>query len=190
MTVFSATPPSPLCIPAPETLDVIPLAQFPRTTRLTLRVLWVAGIAAVAAWAGILQFELMSPESSGFRVFYSGVFLLPAALFILRAALVRKERAVWALFGAGALAFGAANGYYSVALQDLESPPYPSLSDALWLTCYAAFLGALMLLMRERLQKFRNSFWIDAAVGGLALASISAAILSAASACIAGMECE
>ena len=63
---------------------MIPLAQFPRTTRLTLRVLWVAGIAAVVAWAGILQFELMTPESSGFRALYSGIYLLPAALCILR----------------------------------------------------------------------------------------------------------
>ncbi|MDQ3759366.1 MAG: response regulator [Actinomycetota bacterium] len=119
----------------------------------------------------------MDRHSSGFGALYSCVGLLPAALCILRAVLVKQERAVWALFGAGLVAFAAANGYYFIALQDLESPPYPSLSDALWLSCYAAFFVALMLLMRARLKKFRGSFWIDAGVGMLALASIGAALL-------------
>jgi len=52
--------------------------------------------------------------------------------------------------------FAAAYAYYFVAIQHLESVPYLSLSDALWLCYYGGSLVALMLLMKARLQGFKT----------------------------------
>lgn len=69
---------------------------------------------------------------------------------------VREERGAWAVFGIGMAFFGAAYGHYFAFLKDLQNPPYPSLSDAVWLVYYAGAVVALLLLMRARLQHFRR----------------------------------
>ena len=156
---------------------MIPLAQLSRSARLTVRLLWVVGIGGLATFALAAAFDLGDTRGSGLQILYVCLPLVPAALCILRAALVAEERAVWAIFGAGMVLFAAGYAYYFVAIQPLESVPYPSLSDALWLCYTGGSLVALMLLMSARLQGFRRSLWIDAAVGGLALAALSAALL-------------
>jgi PAS domain S-box-containing protein len=161
-----------------EAAQLISLAKLPRLGRLAVRVLWAGGIAAFVAFAAMAKFDPVDSGSSGYEAFYSCLYLVPAALCMLRAVLVRRERAIWALFGTGMAAWSVGYGYYFIVLQHLDSPPYPSPSDALWLSFYIASFFALMLLMRARLENFRQSFWIDSAVGMLALASIGGALLA------------
>jgi PAS domain S-box-containing protein len=139
--------------------------------------LWAAGLVGLAAFVLAAGFGIGDAQAPGFEVLYVCLYLVPAALCLLRSALVREERAVWALFGVGMACWGAGYAYYFLVLQDLEVPPNPSLSDALWLAYYGSAFVALMLLTRARVRNFRRSLFIDAAVGGLALAAVSASIL-------------
>jgi len=58
-----------------------------------------------------------------------------------------------------------------------SAPSYPSLSDALWLTYYGLSLAAVLTMIRSGLSRVGRSLWIDALVGGLAVAAIAAGLL-------------
>jgi diguanylate cyclase (GGDEF)-like protein len=103
---------------------------------------------------------------------YNGLVLVAAASCILRAVRVRAGRAAWALLGAGLVAWAAAEVYYSFHLTNLEEPPYPSLSDGLWLSFYPATYIALALLVRARMREARASLWLDGLVAALAVAAV------------------
>ena len=76
-----------------------------------------------------------------------------------RAVLVREQRVAWALIGAGLISWSAADVYYTAALEQLDEPPFPSISDAGWLLFYPAVWAALVLLMRRRIREFHPSLW-------------------------------
>jgi hypothetical protein len=103
---------------------------------------------------------------------YNGLVLVSAASCIVRAIRVREHRAAWALLGAGLLAWTAAEIYSSVVLSRLDNPPYPSLSDYLWLSFYPASCVAMILLIRGRVREARASLWLDGLVAGLAVCAI------------------
>ena len=167
-----------MCPPARDArreAHIITITQFP--ARLAVGLLWVAGIAGVIAFAVGALVGYDRPLSSTVQTLYACLYAVPAALCVLRAVLVREERLAWALFGIGMACFGGGFGTYFAFYLHLASPPYPSISDALWLPYYACSAIALLLLMRSRLANFRRGMWIDAAIGGLALAAVGAALL-------------
>ena len=153
------------------------LDQFSRPVRVAIRSLWVVGGLGLVGFTigAIVGYGDASPAA--IEWLYTGLYLFPAALCLLRAALVREERGAWAAFGIGMLCFGAGYGHYFVALENLPDRPYPSLSDALWLSYYVGTFVGLLLLMRSRLRSFRGGLSIDAAVGGLAIAALASALL-------------
>jgi len=151
------------------------LDQFSRPVRVAIRSLWVVGgLGLVGFTIGPIVGYGDAPPA-GIEGPYTGLFLVPAALCIMRVVLVAQERVAWAAFAFGMLCWGAANAYYFGVVASLESAPYPSFSDALWLLAYASTFVGLLALMRARLQNFRLSMCIDAAVGGLAIAATGAA---------------
>jgi PAS domain-containing protein len=79
--------------------------------------------------------------------------------------------------GGAMLCWTGAETYYYAFLVDLRNPPYPSYSDALWLGAYAGTVLGLLALMHARLRNFRIEMAIDTAVGGLAIATVGAAVL-------------
>ena len=81
------------------------------------------------------------------------------------------------MLGLGLVAWTAGDVYYSLFLFDLDKPPLPSLSDALWLLFYPACYVAIVLLVRERVHEFRTSLWLDGLVGSLAAAALATALL-------------
>jgi len=155
----------------PDLGGVSPLA------RIAVRVLWVLGAGGLTVFAVGAAIGHDGSLPTTVKVLEICLFLVPAALCLLRAALVREERLAWACFGIGMLSWAAGYLYYFVALEDLASPPYPSPSDALWLGYYLGAFVGLMALLRSRLRSFRRSLWIDALVGGLAIGALGAALL-------------
>ena len=153
------------------------LAQFSRPVRILVALLWTAGGLGLAGYSIGALAGYSHPPSDAVEAFYTCLYLVPATLCLLRAALVREERGAWALFGIGIVCFGAAYGHHFVFLESLASPPYPSFSDAGWLAYYGAASVALLMLMRSRLENFRRSLWIDASVGGLAIAALASSLL-------------
>jgi diguanylate cyclase (GGDEF)-like protein len=113
---------------------------------------------------------------------YDGLILAAAGLCIARAVIVPTQRGAWAVLGLGLVAWTAGDVYYSLFLFELDEPPLPSVSDALWLSFYPACYVAVVLLVRERVREFRTSLWLDGLVGSLAAAALAAALLFAAGA--------
>jgi diguanylate cyclase (GGDEF)-like protein len=108
---------------------------------------------------------------------YNGLLSAAAALCLLRAASTPADRAAWFLVGGGLAAWSAADLYWTFALADLATPPYPSPSDAGWLVFYPALYAAVILLVRRRHLDLGPSQWLDGLIGALAAAAFVAAVV-------------
>ena len=142
----------------------------------TVQALALCGLAVYALHTGT---GLLGPGFDGFAqdFLYNALIFTAAALCIWRGVAVPTERGPWLLLGIGLLCWFGGELYYTAHLADLAEPPYPSLSDALYLACYPASYLALMLLMRRRVREFPLSHWVDGAVAALAVAAFGSAIL-------------
>lgn len=108
---------------------------------------------------------------------YNGTQLVVVALCALRAwRSAGAERAAWALLALGLFGFAAGDVYYTVALMDLASPPYPSWADAGYLSIFPAAYAGLVLLLRAR-TTLSATVWLDGLVCGLAVAGLGAALV-------------
>ena len=72
--------------------------------------------------------------------------------------------------GAGLCAWATGDVYYTIALEHLDSIPFPSIDDAMYLSLYPPAYIAIGLFVRSRTSTFRGSSWLD----GLAARSRSA----------------
>src|SRR5918912_2212998 len=106
---------------------------------------------------------------------YNALVLLSALSCLVRGLRVREHRAAWLLVAAALFAWSAAEIYSSVVLAAMEDPPYPSLSDYLWLAFYPASYVALIMMVRDRMQEARASLWLDGVVAGLAVCALGEA---------------
>src|SRR5262245_17811240 len=95
-----------------------------------------------------------------------------AELFAIAACALRAwrsagaERAAWAVLAIGLLGYAAGDIYWTVALEGLDSPPYPSLADAGYLSIFPAAFAALVLLLRARGGRPPAAVWLDGPVRG------------------------
>ena len=114
------------------------------------------------------------------------VYLAPlfgaAVLCLARAAMVRAHRGAWVAIGIGLLFNGLGDLYWLLFLQDLESVPYPSAADALWLAVYPPMgIGLWLLLARQgKPLDSGKSVWVDGLAAALAGTALAAATLLAA----------
>ena len=153
------------------------LASFSPVVRWSVRLLWVAGVVGLAVFVTAVAGGPGDPSSDGYEWLFVALFIVPGLLCLARARLIAQQRLPWTLFGAGMLCWAGAEIVYFVVYQDQRAAPYPSASDALWLTYYGLSIAAVLALMKAGLARFRKSLWIDAVVGGLAIAAIAAALL-------------
>lgn len=158
---------------------MLSLAQFSPSVRIPIRALSIAGTGGLAIFVAGTLVGFPQPISPTVHALYPCLFLAPGALCLLRAVLMPAERLAWILFGTSAICWFGGETYYYRVLEDQANPPYPSISDAFWLGAYVCVIIGLLALMRVRLPDFRRIMWIDAAVGGLAIAAIGAALLVA-----------
>jgi len=137
----------------------------------------LAATASLAA-VSLRNLGLVSPVLEGvWDKAYNAAELLAVALCGLRAVRTSgAERAAWAVLACGLLGYAAGDIYWTVALERLDSPPYPSLADAGYLGIYPAAFAALVLLLRARGGRPPAALWLDGLVCGLAVAAIGAAL--------------
>jgi len=81
---------------------------------------------------------------------YCGATVGAGAMCLLRGIAVRKERLAWLLMGGGLMAWAGGDIAWTVLLADDPSPPYPSVSDVLYLAFYPASYASLLLVARSR----------------------------------------
>ena len=138
---------------------------------VTSGVLWLAFVAHAA-------FDLGGAGLDSFfnSFLYNALLLIAAASCLTRAAVLREERAPWAIMGLGILAWTAGEIYYSAALSQRDEVPIPSLADAGYLIFYPMSYVALAMLVRARMPGFRRSLWLDGAIAALAVSALAAAL--------------
>ena len=133
---------------------------------------------------GVLAYAIhivASPGTDGLDDFfqdwvYCGATVGAGAMCLLRGIAVRKERLAWLLMGAGLLSWGAGDITWTLLLADDPSPPYPSISDVLYLIFYPASYASLLLVARSRAESFRSSLWLDGAIAALTVAAVIATL--------------
>jgi two-component system cell cycle response regulator len=108
---------------------------------------------------------------------YDAFMVTCALVCIARGVLVRAERTAWLILGFGIASWAVGEIYWSLFFADDSSPPAPSVADGFYLALYPALYVAIVLLGRSRMRSFRQSMWLDGAIGGLAVASVTAALI-------------
>ncbi|MEA2405168.1 MAG: hypothetical protein QOE08_1815, partial [Thermoleophilaceae bacterium] len=103
---------------------------------------------------------------------YNALVVIAAASCLTRAIRIREGRAPWLVLGGGLLLWAGAEIYNTAFLSQLADPPYPSISDVMWLAFYPASYVAILLLVRSRMRDRRASLWLDGLVAALAVAAI------------------
>jgi diguanylate cyclase (GGDEF)-like protein len=88
-----------------------------------------------------------------------------------------EDRVAWALICAGLLAWTAGDLVWTVWLNNVANPPYPSIADVFYLAMYPAIYCGLVLLMRSHFRHVGVAVWLDGAVVGLTLAAIGADLI-------------
>jgi len=88
-----------------------------------------------------------------------------------------KERAAWVLVGLGVLAWTAGDIYWTVALETVANPPYPSFADAGYLALYPVVFVGLGLLIRTRVIHFSASIWLDGLIAACAVCAIAGGVV-------------
>jgi two-component system cell cycle response regulator len=108
---------------------------------------------------------------------YTGVELLAVAVCATRVLRRRSDRLAWALMTFALVAWTAGDLLWTLWLDNVADPPYPSPADITYLLMYPAVYVALMLLIRSRLRRASAAQWLDGGVVGLAVAAVAAALV-------------
>ena len=109
---------------------------------------------------------------------YNGAEYLSIAIVGLKALRSRgTERTAWGLLAIGLFGYAAGDLYYTIVLTGNSNPPYPSPSDAGYLSIYPAAYVGLVLLLRARAPRLGSSLWLDGLVCALASAALGAALV-------------
>ncbi len=100
--------------------------------------------------------------------------VVTGALCILKAADLKRGRAVPALLGVGLLCWAAGDIVLTIQSLGGATPPSPSIADGFYLTFYPVTYVALMLLLRSSVKRFSLASWLDGAVAGFGAAAVCA----------------
>ena len=110
---------------------------------------------------------------------YTAVMWGGFGLCLARALSVSAARGAWIAITVSLGLWAAADLMWTLHYGNLDDPPYPNLSDALYLATFPCTYLGVGLLMREQLRPMRASLWLDGAVSGLTLAALTTALLFA-----------
>ena len=107
------------------------------------------------------------------------VLMFGAAFAVIARAIAFKEqRAAWLAMGAGLLCWSLGELYFALFVQGSGAAAGSvSPADGLYLAMYPCLYVAIMLLLGAHLRELRVSLWLDGLIGGLAAATLGAAVL-------------
>jgi diguanylate cyclase (GGDEF)-like protein len=152
-----------------------PDSPVARALRLSLTVLLLGGtlLVTVHYWLGVgdgLNFAIGG-------VVYDAVVIGAGVACIVRASVFGRERNAWILIGAAILVWGAAEVYWTAAIEGNPNAPYPSPADAGYLLFYPLAYAGLGLLVRARAHEINWRLWMDGAIAALGTAALGAAFV-------------
>jgi len=108
---------------------------------------------------------------------YTAVEWVAVAVCATRAIRRSEDRLAWGLMALALAAWSAGDLVWTVWLNYVSNPPFPSLADAFYLLMYPSIYVAMMLLIRSRLRNAGAAQWLDGGVVGLTVAAVAAAIV-------------
>jgi diguanylate cyclase (GGDEF)-like protein len=139
-------------------------------TRTAFAVLAVLLATHLLHALGVLAFPKLLGET-----LYDAVMAGAAALCAARAVCVSAERAPWLMLALGVALWFSADLLFD-ALYGMDGiPPYPNVTDGLYLGSYLSLYAGVVLLLASRLRPFPRSLSLDGLVAGLTLAAFAAA---------------
>jgi two-component system cell cycle response regulator len=146
--------------------------------RTVLRALMAIAALALAAYAAHVLADLGGARFDWFfnDIVYNALLLGAALACLWRGVVWPRERAAWLLLGTGILSWLGGDLYWTFVLADMESPPYPSVGDLLYVLFYPCAYTALVLLVRSRVAEVSRSAWLDGAIAALAVGALVAAL--------------
>ena len=105
------------------------------------------------------------------------VFLACGGVCLARAHAFASERTAWGLIGAGLLFYASGSVVYNLDLASAATVTFPSRADTLWLALYPLSLAGMVALVRARHVQVNASLWLDAMIGGSAVAAVAAVFI-------------
>jgi diguanylate cyclase (GGDEF)-like protein len=100
--------------------------------------------------------------------------IVTGALCMLKAASLKRGRAVPLLLGIGLLCWAAGDIVLTIQSLGGATPPSPSIADGFYLMFYPVTYCALMLMLRSSVKRFSLATWLDGAVAGFGAAAVCA----------------
>jgi diguanylate cyclase (GGDEF)-like protein len=108
---------------------------------------------------------------------YTACMFLGGMLALARAWHGPRERGAWVAIALGVLLWAGGDLVWTLWLNGLENPPFPSIADGLYLASYLGIYAGVVLLLRTRVRPIPPAQWLDGIVGGLAMGAITAALV-------------
>ena len=106
---------------------------------------------------------------------YQAVMVGAAALCAARAACVAAERAAWLMLALGMGVWAGADLTFNALYGMDGAPPFPGLTDAMYIGSYLSLYAGVVLLLAARLRPFPRSLSLDGLIAGLTLSAFTAA---------------
>ncbi len=152
------------------------MAPGARASRLLLATVLLGGTALVAAsdWLGVGGAWLARLAAGHL---YDAVVVAAGVALLMRSRAARRERWAWLLLGLAVLSWAAGEIYWTEAILDNPSPPYPSPADAFYLAFYPLAYAGLALLVRARARELDWRRWNDGVIAALGTAALGAAFV-------------
>ena len=109
---------------------------------------------------------------------YNVLIFGSAFAVIGRAVAFKQQRAAWLAMGAGLLCWSLGELYFALFVESSGARTGSvSPADGLYLAMYPCLYVAIMLLLGAHLRELRVSLWLDGLIGGLAAATLAAAVV-------------
>jgi diguanylate cyclase (GGDEF)-like protein len=157
------------------------LVASPKTRLMSLVLgLILAGIVLAALLVVAAHSTVGFASGHGYFIeewVYDFITMTAALATLGRAAARKEDRLPWALLGFGLLCWAAGDLYWTVLLRDMAQPPFPSGSDALYLTGYVLILAGVIAYLRSRVGRMTAIVWTDVAMGAFCVAAIGSSLL-------------
>ncbi len=106
---------------------------------------------------------------------YQAVMVGAAALCAARAVCVAAERAAWLMLALGMGVWAGADLTFNALYGMDGAPPFPGLTDAMYIGSYLSLYAGVVLLLAARLRPFPRSLSLDGLIAGLTLSAFTAA---------------
>ncbi len=135
---------------------------------------WAAYIVLAALVIGYVVVDALGFDWSWLDGWGVNAFeLVTGALCIVKAADLKRGRAVPVLLGIGLLCWAAGDIANTIQFGD-QPQVSPSVADGFYVTFYPVTYVALMLLLRASVRRFSLVSWLDGAVAGFGAAAVCA----------------